>query len=169
MSSSPVIRPAVSVVRVQQRLYHRYVGPVESGFDLHHRCHNGTGGCVNLEHLEPVPYSTHRTSHAQTVLGKLTVEAAAEIRRLLIESDLSMTEIGDRYGVSCRLIQDVARGTTWRQATKGEPLAYIKRCPHCAETFVANVRFRRFCSKHCQARFNDRLRTERRRQRKAAA
>lgn len=41
--------------------YEDRFGPVSEGIDLHHVCENP--GCVNPEHLQPIPHGEHRKLH----------------------------------------------------------------------------------------------------------
>jgi hypothetical protein len=148
------------------RLYQRYVGPVPAGYDLHHACHNGHGGCVNVGHLNVVDTIKHRTGHARESFAKMTLDQAREIRQLMIATDDSAEQIGARFGVHQQQVRQLGKGYIFKEL--GPALTYDRVCPNCSTSFRTGTRTRRFCSKPCQVQRNNVKRLARLRARNAA-
>lgn len=110
-------------------------GPVPPGKELDHECHNqavreGTchAGhcahrlCCNELHMSPKTrqqhtMDTHPWRHARGDShgrAKLTQAQIPEIRALLAAGELSLSKIGQRYGVGHEAINAIRTGRTWR-------------------------------------------------------
>jgi hypothetical protein len=134
-----------------RRLYERYVGTTPEGHDLHHVCHNGSGGCCNPAHLEVLPQKIHITQHWEERVDQVTV---ARIKQLLKTTFLTHDEIAEQAKVAPTTVSAIATGQRW--PVEGEVLRPPPRlCEHCGAPVVSRRRSARFCSRAHQAQFND--------------
>lgn len=86
-----------------------------------HSCGNGHLGCVNPKHLrwatptencaDKLLHGTHSRGERQSN-NKLSTEHVIEIRRL--RGHLSQSQLGDRFGVSPKTINDIHQRKIWR-------------------------------------------------------
>lgn len=94
---------------VHRVLYRLLVGPIPPGRELDHLCR--VRRCGNPRHVEPV---TGVVNVRRGRAAKLTVESAAEIRRLVALGGQRQVDIGARFGVPQTTISSIARGASWR-------------------------------------------------------
>jgi hypothetical protein len=80
--------------------YEQAHGPIASGVDLHHLCHNTP--CVNPDHLEPIKHGHHVRLHQG-----ISADIADEVRR----ATGSQREIAARLGVSKTTVARIQSGT----------------------------------------------------------
>jgi hypothetical protein len=74
-----------------------------------HECHNRQ--CCNPRHLTPGSYAenNHGTIEAGNSGNKFSEAEIREIRRLSAETDLTQTEIGDRFGTDQTMVSAIVR------------------------------------------------------------
>ena len=61
---------------------------------------------------------TNKNYHGERVhSAKLTVQDVRLIDALLVDEDMSMGQIADKFNVSRNAIWDIAHGKTWKQVT----------------------------------------------------
>ena len=73
---------------------------------------------------ELVLMSENRPRGEQITASKLTEKDVREIRALLAEGNLTQTAIGERYGVTVKAVNHIARGRSWAWLDNDEPLTY---------------------------------------------
>lgn len=125
-----------------KRVWEHFHGERPAGYDLHHICRNGPGGCIRPDHLDLLTTSEHRTMHRREK-GILSLDDAREVRRLLLDLSNRTNDIAARYGVGPDQIQRIGRGKNFKEL--GGPLAYVKRCPWCGVEFETASREKDFC------------------------
>ena len=89
---------------------------------LRHKCDNSK--CINIEHLELGTHTDNmrdiwdrgRSTHVgeNNSNAKLTSDQVDEIRRLLVESNLSQEKIGKMFGVTQVLVSAIKLNKLWR-------------------------------------------------------
>lgn len=94
---------------VHRVLYALLVGPIPPDRELDHLCR--VRRCGNPRHVEPVTGVVNVRRGCRT---KLTVESAAEIRRLVAGGGKRQVDIAARFGVPQTQISRIARGEAWR-------------------------------------------------------
>lgn len=157
----------------QHRLYYQAAnGPIAKGVHVHHKCHNP--GCINPDHLKAQEPREHYAQHRLTDKG-LTLDDVREIRRLLHER-VHPLEIAKRYGITRTAVYRYYRAESWAlELGESTIVEYGPRtCEQCGGPIAPTKRrHARFCTKACQAYFNDlkyvRVRRERRRAEREAA
>lgn len=117
--------------RKRQAFMHRFVmeafvGPCPEGYTINHK--NGAQGDNRLENLEYLIHGDN-VRHAWRVLGCkrngelsrgekngcaiLTEEQVKEIKRLIIEREIPLQHIADRFGVNRAAINHIRHNETW--------------------------------------------------------
>lgn len=98
--------------------YELHYGPIPEGMFVCHTCDNPS--CVNPAHLflgTPQDNSLDRNSKGRHEYGvnhwksKLTEDQVREIR----SSNLGLSELGRKYGVSPQAIQKIRKRITWKE------------------------------------------------------
>lgn len=93
------------------RVYYEAVhGTIPDGLHLDHLCRMPP--CVNPDHLEPV---TPAENTRRGLRARLTVKAAAEIRRLHQEEGMAALPLAHAFGVGCSTVHHVLKGNTWKE------------------------------------------------------
>lgn len=105
-------------------------GPIPPGLQVLHRCDNPP--CVRVDHLElGTAKDNHRdkaekgrSAHGERAhKHKLTAEQVVEIRERYAAGRVTMTQLGNEYGVSGPSIGYLIRGQSW--ARVGGPRSFI--------------------------------------------
>lgn len=79
--------------------YEEIIGKIPDGFELHHTCENGSGGCVNPFHIDPLTLFAHRSLHKTKTHCKRGHE--------LVESNLYRNpKTGRRACNSCKKLKN---------------------------------------------------------------
>lgn len=101
----------------------RHGPPPTKNHEASHICGNGHLGCVNPNHLvwkTPIENQADKLVHGTDSRGqkhgmsKLTNDQAAHIKRLIIASEMSLSQIARDYGVSVCTIWDIKHQKSWR-------------------------------------------------------
>lgn len=105
--------------------YMVYKGSIPEGLYVLHTCDNRW--CINPDHLWLGTYKDNTsdmiTKARDSLIGERSAQAklkeqdVIEIRRLLMEGNLSYTKIGNLYGVSHTTIYDIKRRKCWGHVT----------------------------------------------------
>lgn len=111
------------IQKMHRFIYEQCFGEIGVGLVVRHKCDNPT--CINPEHLElgtPKENNDDKVKRGRcsslpgesNPSSKLTEEKVKEIKTLLLQGDLTLTEIGKRFGVSRKAISKIRDGETWR-------------------------------------------------------
>lgn len=103
--------------RAHRLSYELANGPIPDGYVVSHKCDNPS--CINPSHLEVGTQADNikdKVTRGRQALGcfvgssKLTEESVRDIR----SSDLKVSLLAERYGVSTVSIRNILRRKTWR-------------------------------------------------------
>jgi hypothetical protein len=100
-----------------REVYRMLVGPIPPGADLCHKC--DTPLCVNPSHMFLGTTSDNLrdcVKKARCGTAKITMEQAAEMRRLYATGDYSHREIGMMFGVGVTAARNCINRETWKDA-----------------------------------------------------
>jgi hypothetical protein len=93
-------------VTIHQVVGAAFIGPLPSGWHIHHRDGCATNNCVdNLEYLTP---KDHRARHTNARVGSLTPADVRAIRRLR-DSGVTLVVLANKYHVRSRTIENALR------------------------------------------------------------
>jgi hypothetical protein len=95
--------------------YEAWVGPIEEGKILLHSCDNPP--CINPQHLHQGTYkenSQERDYRQRSATAILTVEQVREIRRLRLETKMTLAEIGSAFDTSRDNVASIVYRKTWK-------------------------------------------------------
>lgn len=121
--------PLVSITRhgvkrsftVHRLVITAFLGMPPIGMECCHRDGNKNNNAIsNLRWGTRQDNMTDRDKHGATARGrrnprtKLDEDSVREIRELIAEGRLSLSEIGRRYGVGCTAIRGIRNGEIWR-------------------------------------------------------
>ena len=97
-------------------------GPASGNEEAAHTCGNGSGGCINPNHLvwsTPAQNQRQRKSHGTSNAGerngsaKLTQEQVDAIRRQYADGSVRQKDLAAQYGVSRSAIGQIIAGKIW--------------------------------------------------------
>ncbi|MEG4503843.1 HNH endonuclease [Microcoleus sp. F6_B4] len=116
---------------ISRLMYEIYKGKIPEGMFVCHTCDNR--GCINPEHLflgtpqdNMIDMANKGRSTkgrilenrgSKNVLAKLDENQVLEIKRLLVETDLTQQEIAEMFGVHRSTITSIKKGQSWKHLT----------------------------------------------------
>lgn len=104
------------VIRAHKFYYELKYGPVAPGMELDHRCRNR--GCVNPEHLDPVPHVVN--CRRGGVVKLMSMDKAREVRRLC-GNGVRQRDAAAKFGISESLVAHIMTNRVWREAPASLP------------------------------------------------
>ncbi len=119
----PMVRRNGKLTTISRYVYEDFNGTTLGSLLVRHKCDNPS--CINPKHLESGTHSENMRDKVERGRSKFYIgerhhlsvldeEKVREIKVLLMEGELTLTEIGRRYGVSDNSIRNIKLGKSWR-------------------------------------------------------